>query len=139
MALGITEMFGYHCMENFNFPYMTESVSKFWRRWHISLSQWFRDYIYIPMGGSRVSAPRVYFNLLVVWVLTGIWHGAAWNFVFWGLGFFVMIAFEKATGLPEPFTFQSLKGDLPHFDITVHQFRVGTVPVREFTFRIEIH
>ena len=104
MAIGISQMFGYHCIENFDYPYMTESVSKFWRRWHISLSQWFRDYIYIPMGGSRTKHKwQVYFNLLVVWVLTGIWHGSSWNFVIWGLGYFVAISFERLTGLPERF------------------------------------
>ena len=102
MAIGLTEMFGYKCRENFDYPYMTESVAKFWRRWHISLGDWFRDYIYIPMGGSRDSQKwKVYFNLLVVWILTGIWHGAAWNFVLWGLGYFVLISFERLTGLPE--------------------------------------
>ena len=109
MAIGISEMFGYPCMENFNFPYLTRSVSAFWRRWHISLSQWFRDYIYIPMGGSRVKAPRVYFNLLAVWVLTGIWHGASWNFVVWGLGYFAAISFERATGLPDRLTSKAVK------------------------------
>lgn len=104
MAIGITEMFGYNCRENFHYPYMTESVSGFWKRWHMSLSQWFRDYIYIPLGGSRNDKPyKVYRNLLVVWILTGIWHGADWNFVLWGLGYFVLITFEKATGLPERF------------------------------------
>ena len=102
MAIGLSQMFGYKCMENFNYPYMTESVAGFWRRWHISLSQWFRDYIYIPMGGSRNKSPyRVYLNLLVVWLLTGIWHGADWTFIAWGLGYFVMIAFERLTGLPK--------------------------------------
>ena len=102
MAIGLSEMFGYKCRENFNYPYMTESVAKFWRRWHISLSEWFRDYIYIPLGGSRNKNKwRVYFNLLVVWVLTGIWHGAAWTFVFWGLGYFVLISFERLTKLPD--------------------------------------
>lgn len=101
MAIGITKMFGYNCPENFNFPYMAESVSKFWRRWHITLGAWFRDYIYIPTGGSRVGKVRLLLNLLTVWLLTGIWHGSAWNFVFWGLGYFVVIAFEKYTGLPE--------------------------------------
>lgn len=101
MAIGISEMFGYPCMENFNYPYMTESVSRFWRRWHISLSQWFRDYIYIPLGGSRTKKKyQVYRNLLAVWLLTGIWHGASMNYILWGLGYFVLIAFEKATGLP---------------------------------------
>lgn len=104
MAIGISEMFGYRCLENFNYPYMTESVSRFWRRWHISLSEWFRDYIYIPMGGSRNQQKwKVYLNLFVVWLLTGFWHGAAWNFVAWGLGYFVMIVFERLTGFPDRF------------------------------------
>lgn len=102
MAVGISGMFGYRCMENFNYPYMTESVSKFWRRWHISLSQWFRDYVYIPLGGSRSGQKyKVYINLLIVWVLTGIWHGASWRFAAWGLGYFTVISFERATGFPE--------------------------------------
>ena len=101
MAIGVSEMFGYRCRENFDYPYMTESVSKFWRRWHISLGAWFRDYVYIPLGGSRTkSRGRVYFNLLAVWLLTGIWHGASWNFVVWGLGYFGVIAFERLTNLP---------------------------------------
>lgn len=104
MAIGITKMFGYNCPENFNFPYMAESVSRFWRRWHITLGAWFRDYIYIPAGGSRVGKARLVLNLLLVWALTGIWHGSAWNFVFWGLGYFVVITFEKFTGLPEKIT-----------------------------------
>lgn len=104
MAIGLSGMFGYPCMENFDYPYMTESVARFWRRWHISLSRWFRDYIYIPLGGSRVSSKwRVYFNLLVVWLLTGIWHGSTANFVAWGLGFFVMIALERLLGVPDRF------------------------------------
>lgn len=102
MAIGITQMFGYTCDRNFNYPYITSSVSEFWRRWHISLGSWFKDYIYIPLGGSRVKERwRLARNLLVVWVLTGIWHGASWNFVFWGLAYFVMIAFEKFTGYPQ--------------------------------------
>ena len=104
MAIGISGMFGYYCPENFYYPYMTESVTRFWRRWHISLSEWFRDYVYIPLGGSRCNKRyRVYFNLLVVWILTGIWHGAYWNYVIWGLGYFIIISFEKITGLPNRF------------------------------------
>lgn len=104
MAIGISRMFGYKCPENFYYPYMTNSIAKFWRRWHISLGSWFRDYVYFPLGGSRVNSKlRLYLNLLAVWVLTGIWHGASWNFVFWGLGYFVLIAFEKTTGWPERF------------------------------------
>lgn len=101
MAVGISNMFGYSCMENFNYPYMTESIARFWRRWHISLSEWFRDYVYIPLGGSRGQGNlRAYFNLLAVWVLTGIWHGAAWNFIAWGLGYFAAISLERLCGLP---------------------------------------
>lgn len=100
MAVGISGMFGYRCPENFQYPYTTRSISEFWRRWHITLGAWFRDYIYIPMGGSRAGKARLYMNLLAVWLLTGLWHGANWNFIAWGLGYFALIAFEKATGLP---------------------------------------
>lgn len=100
MAIGITQMFGYRCPENFIYPYATPSVSKFWQRWHVTLGAWFRDYVYIPMGGSRVNRARLVINLFVVWLLTGIWHGAAWNFIAWGLGYFVLITFEKLSGLP---------------------------------------
>ena len=107
MAIGLSEMFGYKCIENFYYPYLTESVSKFWRRWHISLSEWLRDYIYIPLGGSRsTNKLLVYRNLFVVWLLTGIWHGASWNFIFWGLGYFVLISFERITKLPERFKYK---------------------------------
>jgi len=99
MAIGLGKMFGFHFLENFNFPYISRSISEFWRRWHISLGAWFRDYVYFPMGGSRVNSKlRLVFNLFIVWALTGLWHGAAWTFVFWGLFFFVLIAFEKVTG-----------------------------------------
>lgn len=102
MALGVSEMQGIHCKENFHYPYATESVSDFWRRWHISLGTWFRDYVYIPLGGSRVNSwGRRLFNLLMVWLLTGIWHGANITFLFWGLGYFVAIAVEKKMGIPD--------------------------------------
>lgn len=102
MAIGIGEMCGFSCAENFNYPYMTASVSEFWRRWHITLGSWFRDYVYIPMGGSRVNSKiRLYFNLFVVWFLTGIWHGASGRFIFWGLLYFLVIAMEKAFKIPE--------------------------------------
>ncbi|MCR5357903.1 MAG: MBOAT family protein [Lachnospiraceae bacterium] len=110
MAIGISKMFGYDCMENFDHPYMTESISRFWRRWHISLSEWFRDYVYIPLGGSRVKpGSRVYLNLFIVWILTGIWHGMSLNFIAWGLGYFVMISFERITGLPDKLKSRPLK------------------------------
>jgi len=99
MAIGLGKMFGFHFLENFNFPYISRSISEFWRRWHISLGAWFRDYVYFPMGGSKVKSKwRLVFNLFVVWAFTGLWHGAAWTFIFWGLFFFFLIAFEKVTG-----------------------------------------
>jgi len=104
MAIGMGKMFGFHFLENFNYPYISASISEFWRRWHISLGQWFRDYVYFPLGGSRVKSRwRMVFNLFVVWTLTGIWHGASWNFLIWGLGYFVLIAFEKLTDIPNRF------------------------------------
>lgn len=99
MAIGLGRMFGFHFEENFRYPYIARSITEFWRRWHISLSSWFRDYVYIPLGGSRVSSKRRYWNLFVVWLLTGIWHGANWTFLVWGLYYFVLLAVEKALGL----------------------------------------
>lgn len=102
MAIGIGNMFGIACPKNFDYPYMTKSISEFWRRWHITLGAWFRDYIYIPLGGSRVdSRIRLYFNLFVVWLLTGIWHGANWTFIFWGFSYFIAISFEKTFHFPD--------------------------------------
>ncbi|SEQ16640.1 alginate O-acetyltransferase complex protein AlgI [Lachnospiraceae bacterium NE2001] len=101
MAIGLTEFVGFKCKENFVYPYMTENISSFWRRWHISLSEWFRDYVYIPLGGSRKGKYRVYFNLLIVWLLTGLWHGLSLNFVIWGLGYFVLISFERLIKITE--------------------------------------
>lgn len=99
MAIGLGKCFGFEFEENFNYPYMAKSVTEFWRRWHISLSSWFRDYVYIPLGGNRVNRRRMYFNLLVVWLLTGIWHGAGWNFLVWGLMYFAFLALEKMVGI----------------------------------------
>ncbi len=109
MAVGVAQMFGYTCPENFNYPYMTRSIAEFWRRWHMTLGSWFRDYIYIPMGGSRVGRLRLYMNLLTVWILTGLWHGANWNFIIWGLGYFAAISLEKAFALPGRFKTQAAK------------------------------
>lgn len=95
MAIGLGRMFGFHFLENFNYPYISRSVTEFWRRWHISLSSWFRDYVYIPLGGSRCSAGRNLFNLATVWLLTGLWHGASWNFVLWGGWFLLLLAGER--------------------------------------------
>jgi len=111
MAIGLGRMFGFQFKENFNAPYFAESITDFWRRWHISLSSWFRDYVYIPLGGSRVNGKiRLLFNLFVVWTLTGIWHGAEWTFLFWGLFYFVLLAFEKLTGLPKRFNHKVARG-----------------------------
>ena len=102
MAIGLGRVFGFHFPENFNYPYLSQSVTEFWRRWHISLGSWFRDYVYIPLGGNRVSRGRWVCNILVVWMLTGLWHGAAWNFVLWGLLFAALLLVEKWTpGLPK--------------------------------------
>ena len=95
MAIGMGLMVGFHYKENFNYPYISDSVTDFWRRWHISLSGFFRDYVYIPLGGNRVKIPRHILNLFVVWALTGLWHGASWNFVLWGLYYFVFLLAEK--------------------------------------------
>ena len=95
MAIGLGKILGFDFMENFNYPYISRSVTEFWRRWHMSLGSWFRDYVYIPLGGNRVSKGRWFFNILVVWLLTGFWHGAAWNFIIWGLYFAVFLVAEK--------------------------------------------
>jgi len=96
MAIGLGRMFGFSFPENFNYPYISKSITEFWRRWHISLSPWFREYVYIPLGGNRRGRGRQYFNLAVVWFLTGFWHGANWNFILWGLYFCVILILEKA-------------------------------------------
>ena len=95
MALGLGKMFGFDFLENFDYPYISGSVTEFWRRWHMSLGSWFRDYVYIPLGGNRVSKARWFLNIFIVWLLTGFWHGAAWNFIVWGLFFAVLLVIEK--------------------------------------------
>lgn len=95
MAIGLGACLGFHFPENFNYPYISSSVTEFWRRWHISLSSWFRDYVYIPLGGNRKGLPRQLVNILIVWTLTGIWHGAGWNFLLWGLWFALFLILEK--------------------------------------------
>ncbi len=96
MAIGLGKIFGFEFMENFRYPYVSTSVTEFWRRWHISLGSWFRDYVYIPMGGNRVKTPRFFFNILTVWFLTGFWHGADWTFIIWGLYFAALLLIEKS-------------------------------------------
>lgn len=95
MAIGLGKMFGFEFMKNFDYPYISKSITEFWRRWHISLGSWFREYVYIPLGGNRVSLPKCIRNIFVVWILTGFWHGAAWNFIIWGLYYGVLLFLEK--------------------------------------------
>ncbi len=95
MAIGIGKMFGFHFLENFNYPYRSKSITEFWRNWHISLGSFFRDYVYIPLGGNRLGIPRQILNIFIVWMLTGIWHGASWNFVVWGIYYGVLLILEK--------------------------------------------
>ena len=95
MAIGLGRIFGFHFPENFDYPYISKSITEFWRRWHISLGSWFRDYVYIPLGGNRVPKIRWFFNIFLVWILTGFWHGADWQFIAWGLMYAVLLIFEK--------------------------------------------
>ena len=95
MAIGLGKMLGFDFIENFNYPYISKTITEFWRRWHMSLSSWFREYVYIPLGGNRVTVPRHILNLLIVWSLTGLWHGANWNFVLWGTYYGVVLILEK--------------------------------------------
>lgn len=95
MAIGLGKLFGFHFVENFNYPYISKSITDFWRRWHISLSTWFRDYVYIPLGGNKCSKSRQIMNMAAVWTLTGVWHGASWNFVLWGIYYLIWLILEK--------------------------------------------
>jgi alginate O-acetyltransferase complex protein AlgI len=95
MAIGLGKMFGFNFLENFNYPYMSQSITEFWRRWHISLGTWFKEYLYIPLGGNRKGRLNNIRNILLVWILTGIWHGASWNFALWGLYFGIILILEK--------------------------------------------
>ena len=95
MAIGLGKIFGFSFLENFNYPYISKSITEFWRRWHISLSSWFKDYVYIPLGGSRVTIHKHIRNILIVWFLTGLWHGASWNFIIWGIYYGILLLLEK--------------------------------------------
>ena len=108
MAIGLANMFGFEFDKNFDYPYMSSSITEFWRRWHISLGSWFRDYVYIPLGGSRAGTGKTIRNLLIVWALTGVWHGASWNFIFWGLYYGALLLLEK-------FVFKSVLEVIPTF------------------------
>ena len=128
MAIGLGKMFGFNFPENFNYPYIAKSITDFWRRWHISLSTWFRDYLYIPLGGNRVKVKKLARNLLIVWVITGLWHGASWNYVLWGLYYALLLIFEKFLLLK---LFDKIPALLRHI-YTISIFVIGWV-----IFRVE--
>ncbi|MEG0085516.1 MAG: MBOAT family O-acyltransferase [Niameybacter sp.] len=128
MAIGLGKMMGFKFPENFNYPYLSKNVTEFWRRWHMTLGSWFREYLYIPLGGNRVSKPKFYRNLMVVWFLTGFWHGAGWNFVIWGLFFGVLIIVER-TGLLK------ILERLPRF--VSHLYLLGVVLISWVLFALE--
>ncbi len=130
MAIGLGHMLGFRFKENFNYPYISQSITEFWRRWHISLSSWFRDYVYIPLGGNRVSPWRTYLNLFIVFFLCGLWHGASWNFVFWGLFHGAFLVIERM-GLSR--LMESWSASLRHFYALV-VVMVGWVFFRAATF-----
>ncbi len=132
MAIGLGRMFGFKIEENFNYPYISSSVSEFWRRWHMSLGQWFRDYVYIPLGGSRKGNVRHIVNLFTVWILTGVWHGASWNFVLFGLYYFVFITAEHLlrNRLPEGFKKNIL------FRIAAHLYTLAVIYFGWLIFRV---
>ena len=141
MAIGLGKMFGFRFEENFDYPYMSRSVSEFWRRWHISLGQWFRDYVYFPLGGSRVSKGKLLRNLFAVWLLTGIWHGAAWNFILWGVMYGVMITFEKFTGYPQRFAHPAARTAYRIFTVLLVLFGFvlfGSVDVTSALYQIRV-
>ena len=131
MAIGLGKMFGFQFLENFNYPYISKSATEFWRRWHISLGSWFRDYVYIPLGGSRVKTKKRHiFNLFVVWLCTGIWHGANWTFLCWGLLYFVLLVFEK-------FTSYEIDGKNPRTDWLKHVYTMIFVILGWVMFRAD--
>lgn len=119
MAIGLGKMLGFHLPKNFDYPYLSTSMTEFWRRWHITLGSWFREYVYIPLGGNRGSRLKTYGNLFIVWLLTGIWHGAGWNFALWGILVFILIAVEKA----------GLKQMLERFKLLGHLYMMAVIPL----------
>ncbi len=130
MAIGIGLMLGFKFLENFNYPYISKTITEFWRRWHMSLGTWFRDYLYFPLGGSRVKTKRrLVFNLAVVWLATGIWHGASWNFILWGALYGVLLIFEKLTKFPEKVD-KDLRIRIPYQIFTMVMVLIGWVLFR---------
>lgn len=126
MAIGLGRIMGFTIPQNFDHPYESLSMTEFWRRWHMTLGSWFKEYVYIPLGGNRRSTPRVYFNLFVVWLLTGFWHGAGWNFILWGMILFAIIAIEKA----------GLKKILDRFKVVGHAYMIVLIPLTWMVFAI---
>lgn len=138
MAIGLGRMFGFHFLENFDYPYLSKSISEFWRRWHISLGMWFRDYVYFPLGGSRVDTKaKLVRNLFAVWFLTGVWHGSNWTFILWGLLYFVLISIEKVYRLPKRWNSSLAKGLYAAFTfLSVH---LGWVLFRSDNIHEAVH
>ena len=128
MAIGLGRIFGFHFLENFNYPYMAKSITDFWRRWHISLSTWFRDYIYIPLGGNRKGIKRQIINMSIVWLLTGFWHGASWNFIMWGLYYLIFLILEK-------FVLKNILKKTP--DLLKHIYALLIILIGWVLFRVE--
>lgn len=128
MAIGLGRIFGFHFLENFNYPYISKSITDFWRRWHISLSTWFRDYVYIPLGGNKKGIKRQILNLFIVWTLTGLWHGAQWNFILWGLYYFIFLMLEK-------FILKKYLKNTPNF--LKHLYTITIVLIGWILFRAE--
>ena len=133
MAIGLGKIFGFHFLENFNYPYISKSITEFWRRWHISLGSWFREYLYIPLGGNRKGTKRTYINLFLVFLATGIWHGASWTFIIWGLWHGVFIITERYFSIEK---YNKLYQRAIRYAYTVLVFIIGWVIFRAPTLRI---
>ncbi len=137
MAIGLGHIFGFKFLENFNYPYISKSITEFWRRWHISLSTWFREYLYIPLGGNRISKQRTYLNLFIVFLATGIWHGAAWTFIIWGIWHGIFIVSERLTGIHQ--RTGTWKLSLAQHLYTILAFIIGWVIFRSDTISYAVH
>lgn len=133
MAIGLGQMFGFHFPENFRYPFIAESATVFWRRWHITLGSWFRDYVYIPLGGNRAGKARWLLNIMIVWLLTGLWHGAGWNYIIWGAGFGILLILEKSIHITVPDTpvAQTI------WKIVKHMYMLIVIAVSFLIFKIE--
>lgn len=133
MAIGLGQMFGFHFPENFRYPFIAESATVFWRRWHITLGSWFRDYVYIPLGGNRAGKARWLLNIMIVWFLTGLWHGAGWNYIIWGAGFGILLILEKSIHITVPDTpvAQTI------WKIVKHMYMLIVIAVSFLIFKIE--